>query len=111
MPQPLHSTSSVPVPSIPDISTESPLPQELIASTSTATSPPPLVPLRALASARKRTRLSTDKSRKIVRVNQMDQETLKELRDIRQSVAVMANSHREIAEDIKRLVNFMIDRE
>lgn len=69
------------------------------------------MPLGAQGSSRKRSRLSTEKSRKMVTVNHMHQETLKELKDIRQSVEIVANAHQEIACDIKRLVNFLIFKE
>lgn len=108
MPHSLPSTSSAPVPPISDRTLVS---SEDIASFSTP-SPPPLVPLTAQqGNARKRSRLSTDKSRKMVTVNRMHQETLRELQVIRQSVVAVADAHKEIAGDIKRLVNFMISKE
>lgn len=72
------------------------------AGPSSNTSPPPLVPLGS--QSRKRSRLSTPKSRKMVTVNQMHQESLRELREIRHSVA-------EIASDIKRAVDYIINKE
>lgn len=106
MPHPLPSTSSAPISDGLLVSSED------IASFSAATSPPPpLEPLSAQGSPRKRSRLSTDKSRKMVTVNRMHQETLKELQVIRQSVVVVAGAHKEIAGDIKRLVNFIISKE
>lgn len=41
----------------------------------------------------------------------MHQETIKELRDIRQSIVSVASSHKEIAADINKLVNFLVNKE